>query len=121
MGVKPSSPSVSSSEGGGGGGGGGGGDGSDSGMSGDVLVDYNGDGLADSQAMVCFELASGNLQRNVTVNVMTIPSNTSTGTQYNTVGSMSDSHTNFISPYLFAFTKFHQNFFFAKLSTRITL
>ena len=40
----------------------------------------NGDGDGDNpQAMVCIELASGNLQRDVSVRVMTISSSTATG------------------------------------------
>ena len=58
--MQPSTPNVAVSEGDGGDGGGGG----------------EGSG---PQAMVCIELASGNLQRNVSVNVMTISSPTSTG------------------------------------------
>ena len=58
--VQPSVPNVAVSEGGDGGAGGGGEGG-------------------DPQAMVCIELASGNLQRNVSVRVMTISSPTSTG------------------------------------------
>ena len=36
-------------------------------------------GSGDSQVMVCIELATGNLQRNVTLIAMTIDSPTSTG------------------------------------------
>ena len=57
--VQPSVPNVAVSEGGSG-------DGGDSEGS-------------NPQAMVCIELASGNLQRNVSVRVMTISSPTSTG------------------------------------------
>ena len=56
MSVQPSSPEVAVSEGGDGGGTGSG-----------------------PQAMVCVELTSGNLQRNVSVRVMTISSPTATG------------------------------------------
>ena len=59
------------------GGGGDGGDGGD-GMSGGG---GSGDSGGDGQVMVCIELATGNLQRNVTVTVMTISSLTSTGNQ----------------------------------------
>lgn len=62
MSVQPSTPDVAATEGGDGGGDGG--DGGDDG---------------GSQAMVCIELASGNLQRNVSVRVMTISSPSSTG------------------------------------------
>ena len=57
--VQPSTPNVAVSEGGTGG----------------------GDGMTGSgaQAVVCIELASGNLQRNVSVRVMTISSPTATG------------------------------------------
>ena len=58
--VQPSVPNVAVSEGGGGG-------------------DGDGDDGSGPQAMVCVELASGNLQRNVSVRVMTISSPTSTG------------------------------------------
>lgn len=58
--MQPSVPNVAVSEGGTGDGGGG------------------GDG-SGPQAMVCIELASGNLQRNVSVRVMTISSPASTG------------------------------------------
>ena len=58
--VQPSVPNVAVSEGGGGG-------------------DGDGDDGSGPQAMVCVELASGNLQRNVSVRVMTISSITSTG------------------------------------------
>ena len=61
MSVQPSTPSVAVSEGGTGDGGGG------------------GTGSPGPQAMVCVELTSGNLQRNVSVRVMTIPSPTATG------------------------------------------
>ena len=57
---------------------GGGGDGGDGGSGGGGSGDSGGDG----QVMVCIELATGNLQRNVTVTVMTISSPTSTGNQY---------------------------------------
>ena len=69
--VQPSSPEVAVSEGGDGDGGGTGGTGS------------------DPQAMVCVELTSGNLQRNVSVRVMTISSPTATGllqTKYRLAG-----------------------------------
>lgn len=56
--VQPSTPDVSGSEGGGGGGGGTGG---------------------DPQVMVCIELATGFLQRDIAVNVQTESSPTSTG------------------------------------------
>ena len=59
--VQPSTPNVAVSEGGGTGGGGGGGTGT------------------GPQAMVCIQLASGNLQRDVSVRVMTISSPTATG------------------------------------------
>ena len=59
---------------------GGGGDGGDGGSDGG---DSSGDSGGDDQVMVCIELATGNLQRNVTVTVMTISSPTSTGNQYN--------------------------------------
>ena len=55
--VQPATPNVAVSEGGG---------------------DGGGEGV-NPQAMVCIELASGNLQRNVTVRVMTISSSTATG------------------------------------------
>ena len=55
--VQPATPNVAVSEGGGDGGG-------------------EGNNL---QAMVCIELATGNLQRNVSVRVMTISSSTATG------------------------------------------
>lgn len=47
-----------------------------------VAVSEGGDGGGDGsgpQAMVCIELASGNLQRSVSVRVMTVSSLTSTG------------------------------------------
>ena len=78
--VQPSVPSIPTVEGGGGSGtgGGGGGTGGDGGVNG---TDTGGSGdTADSgQVMVCVELASGNLQRNVSVNVMTVSSPYSTG------------------------------------------
>ena len=58
MSVQPSSPEVAVSEGGDGDGGGTG---------------------SGPEAMVCVELTSGNLQRNVSVRVMTISSPTATG------------------------------------------
>ena len=57
--MQPSVPNVAVSEGGGDGGDGGDGSG--------------------PQAMVCVELASGNLQRSVSVRMMTVSSPTSTG------------------------------------------
>ena len=90
--IQPSVPSIPTLEGGGGGiggpgrpGGDGGtnngrgGDGGDGGSGGGG----SGDSGGDSQVMVCIELAIGNLQRNVTITVMTISSPTSTGIQYN--------------------------------------
>ena len=56
--MQPSVPNVAVSEGGDG--------------------DGGGDG-SGPQAMVCIELASGNLQRSVSVRVMTVSSPTSTG------------------------------------------
>ena len=62
--MQPSTPNVAVSEGGTGG---------DGGMTG-----------SGPQAVVCIELASGNLQRNVSVRVMTISSPTATGLISNT-------------------------------------
>ena len=55
--MQPATPNVAVSEGGGDGGG----------------------GDSNPQAMVCIELTSGNLQRSVSVRVMTISSSTATG------------------------------------------
>ena len=38
----------------------------------DCCFDYNGDGVNDSDVMVCLELASGNLQRNISLRVVTL-------------------------------------------------
>lgn len=78
MDVKPSEPNVPTVEGGGGGGDGGDG-GGDGGDGGDGSGTTDGSGVGDAQVMVCIELASGNLQRNVTLTVMTVSSPTSTG------------------------------------------
>ena len=92
--IQPSVPNIPTLEGGGGGGvggpgrpggdggtsNGGGGEGGVGGSGGGDIVGSGGAG-GDGQVMVCIELASGNLQRNVTVNVMTISSPTSTGKQ----------------------------------------
>ena len=86
--IQPSVPNIPTLEGGGGGGVGGpgrprGGDGGTSigggGDGGDGGSGVGGSGGGDGQVMVCIELATGNLQRNVTVTVMTISSLTSTG------------------------------------------
>ena len=62
---------------------GGGGDGGDGGSGGGGSGGGgSGDSGGDGQVMVCIELATGNLQRNVTVTVMTISTPTSTGNQY---------------------------------------
>ena len=90
--IQPSVPNIPTLEGGGGGiggpgrpGGDGGtnnGGGSDGGDDGSGGGGSSGDSGGDGQVMVCIELATGNLQRNVTVTVMTISSPTSTGNQY---------------------------------------
>ena len=98
--VRPSIPSIPTLEGGGGrrGTGDAGSDGGDSGNggdSGDGGLEISGDGgdsniffgsgdiddstVGNGEFVVCIELASGNLQRNVSVNVMTVSSPTSTG------------------------------------------
>ena len=88
MDIQPFVPNIPTLEGGGIGGlgrpggadggtsNGGGGDGGMSGGGG------SGDSGGDGQVMVCIELAAGNLQRNVTVTVMTVSSPTSTGNQW---------------------------------------
>lgn len=77
MNVQPTVPNVPTTEGGGGTGTGGGtGGGGDNGDNGGV----GGSGTAgDGEVMVCLELASGNLQRNVTLTAMTVSSPLSTG------------------------------------------
>ena len=90
--IQPSVPNIPTLEGGGGSiggpgrpGGDGGtntGGGSDGGDDGSGGGGSSGDSGGDGQVMVCIELAAGNLQRNVTVTVMTISSPTSTGNQY---------------------------------------
>ena len=88
--VRPSVPSIPTLEGRGGRGGTGGtgGTGSDGGNGGDgglgTSGDSNtffgsGDDSGNGEVVVCIELASGNLQRNVSVNVMTVSSPASTG------------------------------------------
>ena len=69
--MAPSQPDVPTTEGGGGGGGGGGdgGDGGDGGTTGG-----GGSGAGDGEVEVCVELETGNLQRNITLTAMTIPS-----------------------------------------------
>ena len=88
--IQPSVPNIPTLEGGGGGGVGGpgrpgGGDGGTSNGGGSDGSDggsgVGGSGGGDGQMMVCIELATGNLQRNVTVTVTTISSPTSTGNQ----------------------------------------
>ena len=84
MAVRPSAPNVPILEGGdtGGGGGGGGGDNGGTGGNGDSgsgTTDAPGSGSGSGQVEVCIELSSGNLQRNVSVNVATVSSPTSTG------------------------------------------
>ena len=91
--IQPSVPSIPTLEGGAAGGGigvpgrpggnggtnnGGGSDGDDGG-DGESGGGGSGDSGGDGQVMVCIELATGNLQRNVTVTAMTISSPTSTG------------------------------------------
>ena len=91
--IQPSVPNIPTLEGGGsgigrpGGGGGntnGGRDGNGGGGDNGGDDGSGGGGSGDSgggQVMVCIELATGNLQRNVTVNAMTVSSPTSTGKQ----------------------------------------
>ena len=77
--VQPSVPNIPTVGGGGSTGGGGkdtGGGGSDGGNGTEQWCNASD---SDGQVMVCLELASGNLQRNVTVNVMTVSSPYSTG------------------------------------------
>ena len=66
--MAPSQPDVPTTEGGGGGGDGG--DGGDGGTTGGG----GGSGAGDGEVMVCVELETGNLQRNVTLTAMTVPS-----------------------------------------------
>ena len=66
--MAPSQPDIPTTEGGGGtGGGGDDGDGGTTGGDG-------GSGAGDGEVMVCIELETGNLQRNVTLMAMTVPS-----------------------------------------------
>ena len=83
--VRPSVPSIPTLEGGGtgtggdgngGAGGGGTGGNGNGGSGGDATL---GSGNGSGQVEVCIELSSGNLQRNVSVNVATVSSPTSTG------------------------------------------
>ena len=69
--MAPSQPDVPTTEGGGGGGGGGG-DGGDGGDG--ETTGGGGSGAGDGEVEVCVELETGNLQRNITLTAMTIPS-----------------------------------------------
>ena len=82
MNVRPSVPSIPTLEGGGtgtGGGGNGGTGGGGTGGNGDGGSGGDASGNGNGQVEVCIELSSGNLQRNVSVNVATVSSPTSTG------------------------------------------
>ena len=74
--IQPTISSVAATEGGGGKKRS---DGSDGGTGGEVGVVGGASGSGDSQVMVCIELATGNLQRNLTLIAMTIDSPTATG------------------------------------------
>ena len=74
--MAPSQPDVPTTEGGGGGGGGGDDGGTTGGGGG-------GSGAGDGEVMVCVELETGNLQRNVTLTAMTVPSLASPDSQGN--------------------------------------
>ena len=74
--MAPSQPDIPTTEGGGGiGGGGDGGDGGTTGGGGGG--GGGGSGTGDGEVMVCIELETGNLQRNVTLTAMTVSSPTS--------------------------------------------
>lgn len=82
--IRPSTPSISTLEGSGDGARGIGGISGDGGMErngnvGDDIFIGSGDDSGYDEVVVCIELANGNLQRNVSVNVMTISSPASTG------------------------------------------